>query len=94
MLENILTGPSILTKKDADGKIVPLPESEYLESLWKKMQLNAKALNMAHCALNVNGYNMISTCTSAKQVWDKLEVTHKGTNHKQLAQAAVVEAEE
>ena len=35
---------------------------------------------MLHCALDVNEYNRISTCTSAKQVWDKIEITYEGTN--------------
>ena len=35
---------------------------------------------MLRCALDVNEYNRISICTSAKQVWDKLEITSEGTN--------------
>ena len=35
---------------------------------------------MLHCAIDVNEYNRISTCTSANQVWDKLKVTYEGIN--------------
>ena len=76
----ILRGPAIPTKKNVEKIEVPILESEYSEAHWKLVQLNAKALNMLHCALDVNEYNRISTCTSAKQVWDKLEVTYEGTN--------------
>ena len=62
----ILRGPTIPTKKDAEGKEVPIPESEYFEAYWKLVQLNAKALNMLHCALDINEYNRISICTLAK----------------------------
>ena len=43
-------------------------------------QLNAKAMNILYCALDANEFNCISTCISAKKIWDRLEVTHKGTN--------------
>ena len=43
-------------------------------------QLNAKPVIVLYCALDVNEFNRISTCTSAKEIWDRLEVTHEGTN--------------
>ena len=43
-------------------------------------QLNAKAVNVLYCALDVNKFNRILTCTSAKKIWDRLEITHEGTN--------------
>ena len=64
----LIVGPSIPSKKGADGIELPIPETEYSEAHLKLVQLNTKALNMLHCALNVNEYNRISTCTSAKQV--------------------------
>ena len=32
------------------------------------------------CALGVSEYNRVSLCENAKEVWDKLQVTHEGTN--------------
>ena len=43
-------------------------------------QLNAKAMNVLYCALDANEFNHISTCSSTKEIWDRLEVTHEGTN--------------
>ena len=43
-------------------------------------QLNAKAMNVLYYALDANEFNRISVCTSAKEIWDTLEVTHEGTN--------------
>ena len=34
---------------------------------------------MMYCALDANEFNRISTCKTAKEIWDKLIVTHKGT---------------
>ena len=55
------------------------------ENLWtddqiKKCQLNAKALNALFCALSPNEFDRVSSCATAKEVWEKLEVTHEGTN--------------
>ena len=43
------------------------------------MQSNAKAMNILYCALDPNEYNQISTCESAKKIWNRLEVPHEGT---------------
>lgn len=32
------------------------------------------------CALGANEYNRVSLCNNAKEIWDKLEVTHEGTS--------------
>ncbi|GMJ12467.1 hypothetical protein HRI_004915900 [Hibiscus trionum] len=46
----------------------------------KKMELNCKALHILFCAFGPNIYENISSCESAKEVWDKLEVTYEGTD--------------
>ena len=43
-------------------------------------QLNPKAMNILYYTLDANKFNRISTCMSAKKIWDRLEVTHEGTN--------------
>ena len=43
-------------------------------------QLNDKAMNLLYCALDAQEFNKISSCISAKEIWDKLEVTYEGTN--------------
>ena len=47
------------------------------------MQSNAKVMNILYCALDPNEFNCASTCESVKEIWDKLEVTHEGTNYVQ-----------
>ena len=48
--------------------------SEWTDVDMKKVQLNFKAMNTLHCALNLMELNRISTCKSAKDIWDKLQV--------------------
>ena len=37
-------------------------------------------MNILYCALDHNEFNRISTCESAKEIWDKHEITYEGTN--------------
>ena len=61
---------------------VPIPklESEWDETDERMAQLNARAMNLHYCALDAQEFNRISSCISAKEIWDKLEVTYEGTN--------------
>ncbi|RYR10126.1 hypothetical protein Ahy_B05g078596 [Arachis hypogaea] len=43
--------------------------------------MNDKAINFIHCALNEHDYMKISTCETAKEIWDKLQITYEGTDH-------------
>ena len=75
----------MLNGRHTPTKIIDGVESIKSEREWdevdKKMaQLNAKAMNVLYCALDANEFNRISTCMSAKIIWDKLEVTHEDTN--------------
>ena len=75
----IVNGPHTPTKI-IDGEESTKPEKEWDEVDKKLAQLNAKAMNVLYCALDASEFNRISTCASAKEIWDRLEVTHEGTN--------------
>ncbi|KAK9011529.1 hypothetical protein V6N11_044377 [Hibiscus sabdariffa] len=42
--------------------------------------MNTKAMHILFCALGSDEYAKMSSCSSAKEIWDKLEVTHEGTS--------------
>ena len=75
----IVSGPKNPTIK-VEGKDVPKPEPTWDENDLKMLQSNFKAMNVLYCALDPNEYNRISSCESAKEIWDMLEVTHEGTS--------------
>ena len=37
-------------------------------------------MNLFYYVLDPSEFNRISTCTSTKEIWDTLEVTHEGTD--------------
>ena len=63
-----------------DGRYVPMKtrtgsealepklRNEWSETEVKKVQVNFKAINTLHCALNPTKFNRISTCTTVKKI--------------------------
>jgi hypothetical protein len=64
--------------RDKEGKLKD--EKDWDDADLKLMSLNSKAMNVLYCALDANEFNRISGCDTAKEIWDKLEVSHEGTN--------------
>ena len=75
----IINGPHTPTVI-INGIPTPKQEKDWDDSDKKLVQLNAKAMNVLYCALDANEFNWISTCSSVKKIWDRLEVIHEGTN--------------
>lgn len=75
----ILNGPTIPIKKDGD-QIIPKIEDEWKEEDYALIETNAKAMSILYCSLDAKEFNRISACESAKDIWEKLEVTYEGTN--------------
>ncbi|VFQ96736.1 unnamed protein product [Cuscuta campestris] len=75
----IKTGEDVPMKKFEETN-VPKTENEYDAQDIKKVENNAKAINIIYCAVNPDDYRKISCCTTAKEMWDKLEITYEGTD--------------
>ncbi|VFQ98655.1 unnamed protein product [Cuscuta campestris] len=75
----IKNGEEIPMKKVGETT-VPKTENEFDAEDIKKIENYAKAINMLYCAVNPDDYQKISCCTTAKEMWDKLEVTYEGTD--------------
>ncbi|GAV61589.1 UBN2 domain-containing protein, partial [Cephalotus follicularis] len=75
----IVSGPRTPTRT-IEGVVSPKPENEYNDNDFRMLQLNSKAKHVLFCAVGPNEFNRISSCDSAKEMWDLLEVTYEGTN--------------
>ncbi|XP_072082090.1 uncharacterized protein [Arachis hypogaea] len=75
----ILNGPDVPTKQNADGEVVAKEDSEWTNEEKKKVELNAKAINLMHCAISFEEFRKVSRYKTAKEIWDKLRLTHEGT---------------
>ena len=91
MWDVVLDGPHVLMKTKAGSEALePKFRSEWTELEIKKVQVNFKAINTLHCALNPTKFNRISTCKIAKEIWDKLKFTHEGTSQVKESKIALL----
>ncbi|GAV63862.1 zf-CCHC domain-containing protein/DUF4219 domain-containing protein/UBN2 domain-containing protein, partial [Cephalotus follicularis] len=79
----IVNGPRMPTRT-IEGVVSPKPENEYNDNDFRMLQLNSKAKHVLFCAVGPNEFNRISSCDTAKQMWDLLEITYEGTNQYEL----------
>ena len=75
----IQNGPFQITMRNDAGAIVPKPEDQWNEMDEKKWSCDWRGRNMIISALGVDEYYRVSHCTSAKEMWDALEISHEGT---------------
>lgn len=61
-----------------DGKEIPKAEDKFTQTDLEKISKNFRAINLLYCVLDANKFNRISSCESAKQIWDTLVVTYEG----------------
>ncbi|XP_070031588.1 uncharacterized protein [Nicotiana tomentosiformis] len=72
------------SKNDEDGRGIvstdPLDLDDYIDEQVVVITVNAKAKNLMYNAISGEECEKISSCETAKEMWDKLEVTYEGTN--------------
>ncbi|KAL3340303.1 hypothetical protein AABB24_028772 [Solanum stoloniferum] len=68
----VMDGPIIPTKLGPKGRLELTPENKIA------LQNNAKAKNILICGLGPDEYNRISSCSTAKEIWDTLQTAHAG----------------
>ncbi|VFQ69328.1 unnamed protein product [Cuscuta campestris] len=80
LLWRIIKNGEEVPMKKVGETTVPKTKEEYDAQDIKKIENNAKAINIFYCAVNPDDYRKISCCSTAKEMWDKLEITYEGTN--------------
>ncbi|GAV70927.1 zf-CCHC domain-containing protein/UBN2 domain-containing protein [Cephalotus follicularis] len=86
----IVDGPNLPTITLENGDVVSKPRNLYDDNDRKRVQINAKAKHIIICAINSNDFNRISSCVSAKKMWDRFEVTYEGTNQVKEAKISML----
>ena len=61
-------------------KIAPKFRSNFSKEETEKFAKNSIALTILFCGLDSNKFNRVSTCDTAKEVWDILDTAHEGTS--------------
>ena len=91
MWDVVLDDPYVPMKTKAGSEALePKIRSEWTDLELKRVQVNYKVINTLHYALNPTEFNRISTCKTAKEIWDKLKVTHEGTSQVKESKIALL----
>ncbi|XP_070007458.1 uncharacterized protein [Nicotiana sylvestris] len=75
----VTNGPLATTKKNAQGMDVPKTRADCTAEDLKKWKKNAKDKKWLVCGLGPDKYSRIQSYTTAKKIWDTLQVAHEGT---------------
>ncbi|KAH0717533.1 hypothetical protein KY285_013564 [Solanum tuberosum] len=67
------------TSDEIQSSVTPSLEN-YTNEQMEIIQINSKAKNVLYNAISGEEYEKISCCDTAKEMWDKLEVTYEGTD--------------
>ncbi|XP_070030397.1 uncharacterized protein [Nicotiana sylvestris] len=78
------------TKKNDEGVDVPKTRADYTAEDLKKWEKNAKAKKWLVWGLGPDEYNRIQSCTTAKEIWDTLQVAHEGTPQVKRSRATLL----
>ncbi|KAJ9696872.1 hypothetical protein PVL29_008873 [Vitis rotundifolia] len=71
--------PKVLDREGRPTNVIK-PKLEWDRSENEASENNARAMYSIFNAINTDEFRRIATCTSAKEAWDILQVTHEGTN--------------
>ncbi|XP_075092140.1 uncharacterized protein LOC142172428 [Nicotiana tabacum] len=80
LLDVICDGPFVSTNTSDDPAVkVPTTRKEFNDADHKAIEKNFQAKKILVCGIGPNEYNKISTCQSAKEIWEPLQTAHEGT---------------
>jgi regulator of replication initiation timing len=65
---------------EASYEIPERPDAGYSQLQIQDLSLNAKAMNALYCALSPKEFERIQECTTAHEIWRRLEGTHEETS--------------
>ena len=65
-------------------------DKEYEKFTNKEMEFNESAKNIIFTSISDNVFHQVSSCLTAKEMWDKLKTTHEGTQHQKDNQVGIL----
>ncbi|XP_075103452.1 uncharacterized protein LOC142178031 [Nicotiana tabacum] len=76
----ICDGPFFPTKTIGDPAVtVPKTRKDFNDVDRKAIEKNFRAKIILVCGIGPDEYNRISSCQSAKEIWEALQIAHEGT---------------
>ncbi|KAF9589017.1 hypothetical protein IFM89_018256 [Coptis chinensis] len=77
-IENGWIWPSVTIGEGVAAVTTPIARNKWNETQKTLSSFNSKGLNAIFTAMSPNEFRRISSCTTSKEAWDKLCMTHEG----------------
>ncbi|XP_016669888.1 uncharacterized protein [Gossypium hirsutum] len=84
-----MDGPSIPQKHEREI-LIPKTKKEWNKEDRRSTQLNTKAMHTLFCVIGLKEYSRVSSCANAKEIWDKLEITHEDTDQVKKSKVGIL----
>ena len=65
-------------------------DKEYKEFTKEELEFNGSAKNIIFASISDNLFHQVSSCSKAKEMWDKLKTTHEGTQQQKDNQVGIL----
>ncbi|XP_075095481.1 uncharacterized protein LOC142173739 [Nicotiana tabacum] len=76
----ICDGPFVPSKTSGDPAVtIPKTRKEFNDADRKAIEKNFRTKKILVCGIGPDGYNRISACQSAREIWEALQTAHEGT---------------
>ncbi|KAK9750025.1 hypothetical protein RND81_02G167600 [Saponaria officinalis] len=76
----IRNGPHKILVASKEGTTKEKKEEDYDEADYKKAEKNSKAVSLLQNGMTITEFDRFSSCTTAKEIWDGLELAYEGTS--------------
>ena len=73
-------GPYVPTSEGVGGARVQTPPDQWTAQDFERMRGNAKPISYLNCGVSIAESHRLAGCETAKEMWEKLEVTYEGTS--------------
>ena len=77
-------------KHEVWNMMVKGDDKEYGKFTKEEMEFNGSAKNIIFASISDNLFHQVSSCSKAKEMWDKLKTTHEGTQQQKDNQVGIL----
>ena len=77
-------------KHEVWNMMVKGDDKEYGKFTKEEMEFNGSAKNIIFASISDNLFHQVSSCSEAKEMWDKLKTTHEGTQQQKDNQVGIL----
>ena len=77
---NAVVNDYAIPTKFVENKTIEKPYKSWSQEEIRRVEYDSKVMNIIHSSLQCDEFFRVSTCTTTKELWNLIQVTHEGTS--------------